>query len=212
MATPMVSGIAALALAKEPHLSAAELRQIIINAADRKPGLPSVSNGRANAAQTIARTADRDQDGKLNSVDACPDAAGNTPSGCPDSDGDGVLDLADACPGVPAATRNGCPLPGVRSLRVRIRRTHGRLAARIRVVPTSAARAVLRLQRRVCRRHHCRYRRVALKRFSVPARGRTVTVRGRHGHSLARGRYRVLVTLSSGAGTGPRRAHGFRVR
>ena len=65
--------------------------------------------------------ADRDLDGILDKVDACPDTAG-VPSqdpklhGCPppDRDKDGVLDSVDACPDDPGAAnddpqKNGCP-------------------------------------------------------------------------------------------------------
>jgi outer membrane protein OmpA-like peptidoglycan-associated protein len=74
--------------------------------------------------------ADRDKDGILDPVDACPDVAGlpsddPAKNGCPpaapppapkDRDKDGVLDDDDACPDVPGLpsgdkAKNGCPLP-----------------------------------------------------------------------------------------------------
>ena len=54
---------------------------------------------------------DRDGDGLLDSVDACPDQPG-VPSGhgCPDADGDGVPDAKDKCPAIPGpAATQGCP-------------------------------------------------------------------------------------------------------
>jgi OOP family OmpA-OmpF porin len=68
---------------------------------------------------------DRDRDGILDSVDACPDTPGignSDPSknGCPppppDRDHDGILDADDACPDEPGdanadPTKNGCPPP-----------------------------------------------------------------------------------------------------
>ena len=56
---------------------------------------------------------DRDGDGILNDVDACPDAAGPASTGgCPDRDGDNVPDSADACPEVAGSILfNGCPDP-----------------------------------------------------------------------------------------------------
>lgn len=69
---------------------------------------------------------DRDGDGILDSVDACPDQPGlasSDPSkhGCPaqDSDGDGVLDEMDSCPNEPGVpdedpAKNGCPRPADR--------------------------------------------------------------------------------------------------
>ncbi|MFO0568898.1 MAG: OmpA family protein [Polyangiaceae bacterium] len=73
---------------------------------------------------------DRDNDGILDSEDACPDVSGvrtDDPktNGCPpvagpgDRDGDGVLDPDDACVDVPGVKsddpkKNGCPAPGDR--------------------------------------------------------------------------------------------------
>ena len=64
---------------------------------------------------------DTDEDGLIDAIDACPEAAAAGPSGCPgpppppppppplDSDGDGKPDNADDCPGRPAQTPSGCP-------------------------------------------------------------------------------------------------------
>jgi outer membrane protein OmpA-like peptidoglycan-associated protein len=63
--------------------------------------------------------ADRDHDGILDGVDACPDAPGISSDradrhGCPDGDRDGVFDRDDACVTVPGVRTsdpltNGCP-------------------------------------------------------------------------------------------------------
>ncbi len=60
---------------------------------------------------------DRDGDGILNDVDACPDAAGPASTGgCPDRDGDNVPDNTDACPDTPGSVfYDGCPAPRVDS-------------------------------------------------------------------------------------------------
>ncbi|WP_081426365.1 OmpA family protein [Sorangium cellulosum] len=75
----------------------------------------------APRAPVAERPADRDGDGILDGVDACPAARGvgsadRTANGCPkaDRDGDGVLDVADACPTTHGPmsldlTKNGCP-------------------------------------------------------------------------------------------------------
>jgi outer membrane protein OmpA-like peptidoglycan-associated protein len=71
--------------------------------------------------------ADRDQDGILDDVDACPDVPGvasddKSKHGCPlppppaDRDQDGIIDDLDACPDVPGVasedkSKHGCPLP-----------------------------------------------------------------------------------------------------
>jgi outer membrane protein OmpA-like peptidoglycan-associated protein len=73
------------------------------------------------------RVEDRDGDGIVDALDACPDAAGvasDDPkkNGCPlpaDRDKDGIVDVDDACPDVPGVAsddpkNNGCPLPADR--------------------------------------------------------------------------------------------------
>jgi OOP family OmpA-OmpF porin len=56
---------------------------------------------------------DRDGDGIVDSVDACPDIPGIARfNGCPDSDGDGIPDKDDACPKVFGYEKyHGCPIP-----------------------------------------------------------------------------------------------------
>ncbi|MBS1947840.1 MAG: OmpA family protein [Bacteroidetes bacterium] len=56
---------------------------------------------------------DRDGDGIVDSLDACPDVAGLPQfKGCPDTDGDGIPDKDDKCPNVAGVARyNGCPIP-----------------------------------------------------------------------------------------------------
>lgn len=56
---------------------------------------------------------DRDHDGVVDSLDACPDQPGSAAlHGCPDRDGDGIPDKDDKCPDVPGLARyHGCPIP-----------------------------------------------------------------------------------------------------
>ncbi|MEO8764523.1 MAG: OmpA family protein [Ginsengibacter sp.] len=56
---------------------------------------------------------DRDGDGVVDSLDACPDQAGlATLQGCPDRDGDGIADKDDKCPDVAGLAKyQGCPIP-----------------------------------------------------------------------------------------------------
>jgi OOP family OmpA-OmpF porin len=56
---------------------------------------------------------DRDGDGVLDDVDACPDQPGPASlNGCPDRDGDGIADKDDKCPDVAGIAKyNGCPIP-----------------------------------------------------------------------------------------------------
>jgi outer membrane protein OmpA-like peptidoglycan-associated protein len=56
---------------------------------------------------------DRDHDGIVDSLDACPDQAGIAAfHGCPDTDGDGIPDKDDKCPKVAGLAKyQGCPIP-----------------------------------------------------------------------------------------------------
>ncbi|MGN6492425.1 MAG: OmpA family protein, partial [Agriterribacter sp.] len=57
--------------------------------------------------------ADTDNDGIVDSIDACPDKAGLAQfNGCPDSDGDGIQDKDDKCVDVKGLAKyQGCPIP-----------------------------------------------------------------------------------------------------
>jgi outer membrane protein OmpA-like peptidoglycan-associated protein len=56
---------------------------------------------------------DRDGDGVVDSLDACPDVPGLAAlKGCPDKDGDGIADKDDKCPDVAGLAKyQGCPIP-----------------------------------------------------------------------------------------------------
>jgi OOP family OmpA-OmpF porin len=61
----------------------------------------------------IMEVKDRDGDGIVDSLDACPDQAGTAAlQGCPDRDGDGIADKDDKCPDVAGLAKyQGCPIP-----------------------------------------------------------------------------------------------------
>lgn len=61
----------------------------------------------------VIEVKDRDNDGVVDSLDACPDVAGLAKfNGCPDTDGDGIPDKDDKCPAVAGLARyQGCPIP-----------------------------------------------------------------------------------------------------
>ena len=61
----------------------------------------------------IPEILDRDGDGVVDSLDACPDVAGLAAlQGCPDKDGDGIADKDDKCPDVAGLAKyQGCPIP-----------------------------------------------------------------------------------------------------
>jgi len=61
----------------------------------------------------VAEVKDRDGDGVVDSLDACPDQPGTAAlQGCPDKDGDGIADKDDKCPDVAGLAKyGGCPIP-----------------------------------------------------------------------------------------------------
>jgi subtilisin family serine protease len=168
-------------------------------------------DGTGDACDPTPRGPDADGDGKPALDDRCPNVPAATPDGCPlpDSDLDGLPDAQDACPTEKAATPNGCPVPSLRALQVKVTRTR---TARVTIVADRAATAALQLQARSCVGTHCRWRTLSARAVATSDRGRTVTLRGRLGRRLARGRYRVVAVLSSPAGTGRPATKGFRVR
>ena len=63
--------------------------------------------------QRVEPPSDRDQDGVVDSIDACPDTKGLAKfKGCPDTDDDGIIDSEDKCPSQKGIARyQGCPIP-----------------------------------------------------------------------------------------------------
>jgi subtilisin family serine protease len=121
MATPHVSGIAALVRARNPALSAVGLKNAVLNGVQRLPALEglAVTAGRVDAVRAVTETPpDSDADGIGDAWDVCRtvadgnqadsdlDGAGDA---CDDGDADGITDLNDACPTVSAPrSTNGC--------------------------------------------------------------------------------------------------------
>lgn len=61
----------------------------------------------------VPATKDRDNDGLVDTTDACPDQAGSAAlHGCPDRDNDNVADKDDSCPDVAGLAKyKGCSIP-----------------------------------------------------------------------------------------------------
>lgn len=98
----------------------------------------------------------------------------------------------------PKASRS--TVPTVAALRVRGRATGRRSSrARLEVTLSARARVKLTLQRRVCRRHHCRYRSVGYRMLTLGAGRRRLSITTRlAGLSLRPGLWRARVTTSAG--------------
>jgi thermitase len=122
MATPIVSGIAALVLARTPAMSTLALKNAVLNGAVPLAGLDplSVTGARADALRAIVlRPPDTDRDGIGDAWDDCTRAADagqfdtdadGTGDACDDDDADGVPYSRDACPDLTALkSTNGCP-------------------------------------------------------------------------------------------------------
>lgn len=73
----------------------------------------AVKNSDSSFIRTIyiIQNIDRDSDGIVDQLDACPDTPGTLMSrGCPDRDFDGIADKFDKCPDVPGMVKyQGCP-------------------------------------------------------------------------------------------------------
>jgi subtilisin family serine protease len=156
-------------------------------------------------------------------ADQVGDACDPTPRG-EDVDGDAKPALDDRCPTEPAATADGCPvivlppsppplLPeptpqpptppppaATRIVSVKVavrcaRRNPCRKAAKVTVRASRSARVAVKVEQRVRRR----WKRITSRSLNATVRGRTLTVRGKRGRSLAKGSYRVTVTLFGAA-------------
>jgi hypothetical protein len=201
------------------------VKAALMNSADLRAGLVSVSGGRVNADRALASVpADRDGDGVLDEADGCPAASGPASNrGCPlpDRDRDGVADGADACPDTPgAATDGGCPAPAApppaatppappapspttsqpappRVLAIRATSRHGIVT--VRVSTSRPATVRVSAQREVCRHGRCTWK---------PASGARAARAGSTKLRLSAGRCRLRVV----AGNGPARYKTITVR
>ena len=79
MATPHVTGLAALILSAMPELGTQELKNLIMSSVDPIPGLPVISGGRVNAARALDSklTLNVRQDGRYTIMTATPRYGGS---------------------------------------------------------------------------------------------------------------------------------------
>jgi subtilisin family serine protease len=217
-ATPFVSGEAALLFSKVPRLTPEGAIRLILSTS-RFGALfagKSASGGGPDAAAALAEaTVDQDGDGVYDVVDACPQQAYATETGC-------------AAPGAtptPAATPTPTPVatprpavPQLRSVTTTVSRCKAtkkscRTSATVRLKPDRTATVSLRVERQICtKRGRCRWTPYMTKAFSATVSGASVVVRGKRMASLPKGSYRVVVVPSSSAGAGKPVTRTFRVR
>jgi hypothetical protein len=125
-----------------------------------------------------------------------------------DSDGDGKADSVDACPTERAATANGCPLASVRSVKLSVvKRTH---RVKVTVRTDRGATVAIKVERKACtgkgKKQRCKWKAVASDAKVTRGDAAAFTT-----NRLARGPYRVAVTLSSSAGLAKVVRKAFRV-
>jgi subtilisin family serine protease len=213
MATPHVSGEAALLLAAAPSLSSHELKDLILGTVDPRPGLSglSVSGGRANAGAALRRLvgAGADRRGMGLPSNPCPAIPGPAADGCPV--------IAPPPPQespASAGVAGGAP-PRVRSLNVSVspRRCRGPRAcprtARIVITGDHPATGRVTIELRRCGERRCRWVALARRSVAIAAGKANVTVRSRR---FVRGSYRATAVLSSSLGSGTPVRDFFRIR
>ncbi len=156
---------------------------------------------------------DIDGDTKANDVeDQCPFVPAPTPDGCP------AQPPLPPQPG-PSPTPPSPPPPpqppiveATRIVSVKVavrcaRRNPCRKAAKVTVRVSRDARVALKVEQRVRKRGRLRWTRITSRSLAATAGGRSLTVRGKRGRSLAKGSYRVTVTLPGAAAS----ARNFKV-
>ena len=229
MATPHVAATLALMRARNPSLTAAQLKAKLLASVHPVGALHglSVTGGRLDAAAAVAAAApdpnDPDGDGFPTAGDNCPDVA-NPDQG--DADVDGVGDVCDATPypapvapptaagveaiGPPAgAGRVNGANPVLRGLRLATGTLTARHPLTIRFTLDRAATARVTIRRRG---DGGGYRTVATVRVHGSRGLNRYVLRTRIGsRTLRAGRYRVLVQAISGNGRSRTRTVGLTV-
>jgi subtilisin family serine protease len=203
-AAPHVSALAALLLARDGSLTAAQVKQAIIDSAEPRAQLAAYGRGggRANAQVALDLLSapggsDTDGDGVLDGADSCPDTAGVAwLAGCPlpatpppdppstgqapgNSGGGGGQGGGGGVPPEPAPAR---------LTRIDVSARGGKVNVRVRTSRPVSVRVAA--QRKVCRAGRCTWKTVRTARVSRTGKAKL---------RLAAGRYRLQVSALGAA-------------
>jgi hypothetical protein len=176
-------------------------------------------DGTGDACDITPRGDDVDGDAKAALDDRCPDVPSSAADGCPvtiynpPGDGGGPQINPPAVTPTPAPT----PVAATRILDLDVQVTPPKCptghpncskAAKVTVKLSRRATVALKLELRVKKKGRWVWTRVTSKSLTATASGRSLTIRGKSGRSLAKGPYRVTASLSGVSG---KTALNFRV-
>jgi subtilisin family serine protease len=192
---------------------------------DAEDNCPALSNadqadvdddGTGDACDITPRGEDVDGDAKAALDDRCPDVASTAADGCPVP-----IYNPPGNPGgpinPPVVTPTPTPVAATRILDLDVQVTPPkcpaghpkcRKAAKVTVKLSRRATVALKLELRVKRNGRWVWTRVTSKSLTATASGRSLTIRGKSGRSLAKGPYRVTASVS---GVSSKTALNFRV-
>jgi hypothetical protein len=224
MATPHVAGTLALMRQATPTLNAAQLKQGVLDGADRVPALGglSVTGGRLNAANAIQAV--RSLAGLAPLVATEPIALDPAPAPTSAPAPAPTVLAPEPSPTPPTPTPTPAPAPTHRTPVHKAPRLSGLVAApataivcrpgasgcrahaaQLRYHADHAATVTAQIQRRTCADGHCAYRRAATVTLTAKAGTNRLTIGARGATArLAAGSYRVrLVAADSGRHSTP---------
>jgi hypothetical protein len=165
-------------------------------------------DGVGDACDTTPRGPDIDGDAKAALDDRCPYVPSLAADGCPIINLTPPGDPVPKLPPPPVATPTPVPPPpaATRILDLDVKVTppkcpkgHAdcRKAAKVTVKLSRRAKVALKLELRVKKHGRWVWTRVSSKSVTATASGRSLTIRGKSGRSLAKGPYRVTASISS---------------